>query len=397
MEAGMNALEPQWFYAKEGTTYGPFSAEQLTDLAIAGTIEANTRVMAEGVTEWTPFEKSPLYDQHTDSPKEKAHGFFNNAAEHIQEMTGEEGPVTLSLKDIFSDVFKKHSKQESERIFIAGTAYTTPVLEKVSSTWPRPWLFSRVFAASLFIYAMLYLCALLFNNAYALEGLILIGAFAVPIALIVFFFEANVPRNISIFSVIELFFVGGVAAIAVTLFLYQFIAINHLTVVTAIIIGIIEESGKLIIAALFIRKMRVSYILNGMLIGAVIGAGFAAFESAGYALTCLMSTPDLFQHLIFTRAWSSLGSHAIWTAIAAAGLLIVKKDKPMRMEMFRESRFLQFFATAIILHALWDMPVLTTEFKYVLLILVGWFFIFVIINSGLHQMTRMIRKKAGFR
>lgn len=398
-KARMDGLEPQWFYAKADTTYGPFSAGQMQALAAEGSIEALTRVMAQGMTDWITFEDSELYTahDHSDANNHKGSGFFGSAASRIHDMTGEEGPVTLKFSTFFSDVFKRHSKREGERIFIAGTAYTTPALEKVSSSWPRPWLFSRVFVISLFVYAMLYLCALLFGNPYALEGLILIGAFAVPVALIVFFFEANVPRNISIFSVIELFFVGGVAAIVVTLFLYQFVTINHLSAITAIIIGIIEESGKLIIAALFIRQMRVSYILNGLLIGAVIGAGFAAFESAGYALTYLMSAPALFQHIIFTRAWSSVGSHAIWTAISAAGLLIAKKDRPFSAALFRDTHFLQFFAVAIALHAVWDMPIMASDFKYIILIGIGWFFVFVIINSGLRQLTRIIRQKAGLR
>src|SRR5262249_60599294 len=45
----------------------------------------------------------------------------------------------------------------------------------------------------------------------------------------------------------------------------------------------IEDLAKLIALVLIVRGRRYKYILNGMLFGAAIGAGFACFETAGYA------------------------------------------------------------------------------------------------------------------
>ncbi len=50
-------------------------------------------------------------------------------------------------------------------------------------------------------------------------------------------------------------------------------------------IGLIEEAAKAIIVAVFLFKSkRSNYILDGLLIGAAVGTGFAAFETAGYIL-----------------------------------------------------------------------------------------------------------------
>ena len=48
--------------------------------------------------------------------------------------------------------------------------------------------------------------------------------------------------------------------------------------------GIVEEVAKLLTVVVIMRNVRYKYILNGILFGATVGAGFAAFETAGYAL-----------------------------------------------------------------------------------------------------------------
>src|SRR5262249_46213920 len=48
--------------------------------------------------------------------------------------------------------------------------------------------------------------------------------------------------------------------------------------------GIVEETGKLLAVVLVVRNTKYKYMLNGMVFGAAIGAGFAAFETAGYIM-----------------------------------------------------------------------------------------------------------------
>ena len=51
----------------------------------------------------------------------------------------------LTLKDIFSDVKRKHTPEESARVFIAGTALTTPDESEMLAGWQKPFLFARFF------------------------------------------------------------------------------------------------------------------------------------------------------------------------------------------------------------------------------------------------------------
>jgi len=102
--------------------------------------------------------------------------------------------------NVFSDVFKKHTHEEAERLFIAGTAQTTPNVQNALDIWPKPWLFARIFIVIIICYFGLYLGYDAFENENFLPGLIIMGSFMVPISLLIFFWEMNTPQNISIYQ-----------------------------------------------------------------------------------------------------------------------------------------------------------------------------------------------------
>ena len=91
------------------------------------------------------------------------------------------------------------------------------------------------------------------------------------------------------------------------------------------------------------RSVRYKYILNGILFGATVGAGFAAFETAGYALNEGF-LPGMLQALVNGQSQTAathqgvvlmlqilrlrgvlapLG-HVAWTAVAAGAFWRVK-------------------------------------------------------------------------
>src|SRR5258708_15844184 len=79
---------------------------------------------------------------------------------------------------------------------------------------------------------------------------------------------------------------GGMASVFISLLGYNVSRLDWLGASSA---GIIEELGKLAALILIARGPRYKYILNGLLFGAAVGAGFAAFESAGYAFPAILS------------------------------------------------------------------------------------------------------------
>jgi len=338
-------------------------------------------------------EDSATVEQTARNFPEQVKGTFLHATEKINTMVGEQGKVEVNLRDVFSDVFKKHEKEEGEALFISGTKATTPVESDIPSTWPKPWLFSRVFLILASTYILLYICTFMFENSNALPGLNIIGSFAVPFSLLIFFWEMNAPRNISIYEITKMLFVGGAASLVMTLILFTFFPVYDLDFAGAIIVGIVEEVGKLAVIVYFIHKLRAKFILNGLLIGAAIGAGFAAFESAGYAFNYGSHFGEVAMlNLIFTRAWMSVGAHVVWSAIAGAAFVYAKGEKSVAADQFLDAKFLKLFAVPVILHAVWDMPLYFLHDFYLLfivLIVIAWVFIFTLLSAGLKQIVRV--------
>lgn len=318
-------------------------------------------------------------------------GTISHATQKINSMVGEEGAIDLNLRDVFSGVFKKHSKEEGEILFTSGTRLTTPSERDIPTSWPKPWLFARVFLVLAITYGLLYICTYSFQNINAIPGLFMTGSFAVPFSLLIFFWETNAPRNISIYEVTKMFFIGGTSSLVITLFLYSFFSPDNVNVTGSVIIGMIEELGKLVIIAYFIYKANTKYILNGLLIGAAIGAGFASFESAGYAFRALaLDGSQTMQTIIFERAWTSIGTHTVWAAISGGALVYVKGIQSLKTEHFFSGKFIRIFLVPVALHSLWDIPIETMAYlRFIILILIAWLFIFSFINAGLKQIMRI--------
>ena len=56
-----------------------------------------------------------------------------------------------------------------------------------------------------------------------------------------------------------------------------------------------------------------------------MGAGFAVFETAGYAMR--MSSMEQAIQILFVRGGLSVGGHVVWTAIAGAALMAMRRPE----------------------------------------------------------------------
>lgn len=335
--------------------------------------------------------------QNTDL-KHEARSLFDNATKSIGRLAGNDESLNLNLKDMFSEVFKPHTKNEADEIFIAGTAKTTPAICDISEEWGKPWLFSRVlFIAFTVTFIGLWVMAAFFNNTNAIPGLIFIGALTVPLSGLFFFYESNAFKNISIFEVIIMFFIGGVFSLLSTMVLYRFVVFSDqferfgsLTFFDAFLVGLVEETGKALIIVYFVNKLKTNKILNGLLIGAAIGAGFAVFESAGYILNFALGENVPLLDIVFTRAWTAIGGHLVWSAIVGAAIVIAKEQHGFEFKDILDKRFLIFFLSAVGLHGIWDtsLTILGSDtLKIFILIVVVWILVFILMGAGLKQVN----------
>lgn len=374
VQCGTKAIYEGKFCTKCGFEIAQYQSEQ----QVIEPLTVTTAVLEEA-----PVKSVPVQVKET----------FLQATEKVNAMVGEQGSIDVNLRDVFSAVFQKHDKEEGEMLFISGTSLTTPIERDISTSWPKPWLFSRIFVMLSLAYVFLYVSTFVFQNSNAVPGLIIVGSFAVPFSLLIFFWEMNAPRNISIYETAQMFFVGGTASLVFTLFLFSVFPVYDLDYSGAIAVGVLEETGKLAIIIYFIKKLNPKFILNGLLIGATIGAGFAAFETAGYAYNFLVEIgEDAMISTIFLRGWMAIGTHIVWSAIAGAALVYVKGESALENNHVTNAKFLQLFAVPVILHSVWDMPLYFLAHYYALyivLIFIAWIFILAFINAGLKQIGRL--------
>jgi len=307
--------------------------------------------------------------------------FFGSIGERISEVAGVEKIEGFKPGEMFSEIWRKRTDEEMEEYFAVGTAGDTPKLADVDTNWPKPWLFFKTFILSALVYAGLVFAYNQFNNDNLIPGLLVIGSFVMPFTLLILFFEVNVLRNVPLYQVLKLLFLGGVLSLMVSLFLYQWTKAGQAQGWGgAFGAGFVEETGKAAALLLVLNKSKYRWTLNGMLFGAAVGAGFAGFESAGYAYTYGIAN-------ITTRAWLALlGGHVLWTALVGGALWRVRGDQKFDWNMLLDPRFLRVFVLAALMHAIWDSPLDWPMYlKYICLGFVVWVALLSYIQTGLRQ------------
>lgn len=323
--------------------------------------------------------------------------------QHFGGILGIEGLKDFKLKNIFSSVFKKHSMVEMEEQLVTGTSKNIPAITEIETDWAKPWLFSRFILISVILSVVLVLSFRLWPNPKVVPGLMFIGAFAMPLATLIFFLEMNAPRNISIFLVLALLFVGGIASLMVTTLINDKLEFIDKTFGVAGA-ALIEEPAKILIVIWIMGKMaRYKWLLNGLLFGAAIGTGFGAFESAGYAFDQIIM-PYIRGVQVFNfegvvdsivlRGLLAPFMHVIWTANAAGALWLVKGERKFSWSMVKDTRFLRVFVSSIVLHFTWNsnfgiikIPMFD-DVKYLLLGFIAWTIAFMLIQTGLKQLNK---------
>lgn len=308
------------------------------------------------------------------------------------EFFGKVSMDTLSFQDIFTDVFKHHSIKEGETLFLAGTLETTPKESEMLSQWKKPWLFARVFLIGLLLTVAFYWLSK--STSTAIAGYYFVAASFVPITVLIFFWEMNIPRNIPLYYIIMVFFCGGALSLVVTMLLNN--VIPQPESMGASFAALVEEPAKIIAIAVFLRNPQKKYILNGILIGAAVGAGFAAFESAGYIFNFSASYSDLV-HMAIVRGYGNIGGHALYAAIAGGALAMVKKNESLSLQHFMSIDFWKFAVISIVIHYInnsnfYLMSIGPIELGRVLLEIACWVAVFILMKYGMNQILDISNK-----
>jgi RsiW-degrading membrane proteinase PrsW (M82 family) len=189
------------------------------------------------------------------------------------------------------------------------------------------------------------------SNANLVPTLILIGSFLVPFSVVLFVAE-RISSSITVTHLMVAFFVSGVSGILGASLLEA--SLNP-SVWLYLVVGFIEEFVKGVLLVVIGRTLVPKTARQGALVGAVVGAGFAAFESAGYAFNATITSQGLnlvalLQTEVIRAVLTPLG-HVLWTALLGAAIFAASRDGVRYRLTFG---VVAVFVGVSILHGLWD-------------------------------------------
>ena len=302
-----------------------------------------------------------------------------------------EGLGAFNFSRFFGGINKPHTVEEIEESLIVGTQSTTPKIEDISLDYPQPWLFFRLVTVSVVLFYAFVFAYYAFENINLVPGLIFSGSFAVPISTLFLFYELNIRRNIPLWQIMRLVLFGGILSIFIALILFE----NTETLSYAFgasAAGLVEEPAKLGALLILMRGERIKkypYILNGLLLGAAVGCGFAVFESAGYALnTALTSSVDKMIENIQIRGILSPFAHIVWTAVSGAAMWRVLKGGNFKFKLLQQNEFKKPFLVIVICHFIWNTGLNLPFFgKYIICGGVAWVVALSLVNLGIKQIA----------
>jgi RsiW-degrading membrane proteinase PrsW (M82 family) len=221
-----------------------------------------------------------------------------------------------------------------------------------AAAWIRWGYWWRVLLVGLGLYVAGILVLLLSHNPNLYPTIIMLGSFMIPVAYVSFFYERRHLSRLTLPTVSLGFLYGGLLGVFAASILEP-LFIRNLSFLAAFQVGAIEEFVKILGVLVIARRRGHDSELDGLLLGAAAGMGFAALESMGYAFVALIQSGGSLSTTVIVMLirglFSPLG-HGTWTAILVG-------------VMFRESRAGHFrinravigaYLTVVILHGLWD-------------------------------------------
>ena len=190
------------------------------------------------------------------------------------------------------------------------------------------------------------------NNPNLFRTVALIGNFLVPVSYVAFFYERRHMSQVTLVSTARAFFYGGVLGVLAAAVLEP-VFIRRLTLLATFEVGLIEEAAKILGVFVVARHHRHDSEIDGVILGAAAGMGFAALESSGYVFTAFVESGGSLSALVLVTLLRGLLSpvgHGTWTAILAS--VLFREGRPTSFRLDRA--VLGAYLTVSLLHGLWD-------------------------------------------
>jgi len=234
----------------------------------------------------------------------------------------------------------------------------------------------RMFSLGLVAYLAVSLALLHTSNLHLVPLQLLLASALVPIVFVIFCWEQSAFADMPPAVVGATFMTGAIVGLTIAALVEPVLlplasrrSIGSIELTTALLIGLCEETAKVVAVAWFLRDRRIRSELDGLILGAAAGMGFAALETAGYGFVAFLtnfeiaaSNPtvtlqfaigtgihDMNVQLLLRMSLAIFG-HGVWTAIVCAAIWRERGQSTFRLT----PGVVAVFAAAVGLHALWD-------------------------------------------
>jgi RsiW-degrading membrane proteinase PrsW (M82 family) len=191
------------------------------------------------------------------------------------------------------------------------------------------------------------------RDTVLLPTVIILGSFLVPVSMVVLAVSRRREGHLSAEALVVGFVGGGtIGLVFAALTEVYFLPSAH---GTFLLVGIIEEVAKALVLVGVGYGITPRGVRDGMALGATVGAGFAAFESSGYALQTYLNHADDRPVLDIAetetlRALLAPFGHITWTALLGGALFAASRTEAFRIT----ARVLWTLIGIVLLHAAWD-------------------------------------------
>jgi RsiW-degrading membrane proteinase PrsW (M82 family) len=240
-------------------------------------------------------------------------------------------------------------------VAVAGTPTPTPALPAEREQFVM--VPTRVWKLLLGVGALVWIVAAviteLTDDDILVPTVIIVGSFIVPVTVAAFALSREREGYLTTEEVLLGFLAAGTLGVITTALLEVYLL--PAAAGTFIAVGFIEEVGKGAVLLAVAHQVRHREPRDGMVLGAVVGAGFAAFESAGYALKAMIDNlqdrplVNILETEAFRAVLAPFG-HITWTALLGGALFASSRAGRLHLT----ARLAATFAGVVTLHAIWD-------------------------------------------
>jgi RsiW-degrading membrane proteinase PrsW (M82 family) len=212
---------------------------------------------------------------------------------------------------------------------------------------------ARIFVSGLVLWSATVAVTFATGNVNLVPTIILLGSFLVPVAFVTYAF-GHADEVVTAQRIFTAFVYGGMLGVLGASVL-EAALLRQPSGPAYLWVGLVEEAVKLAALWLLARRLPRYTMRDGIVLGAAVGFGFAAFESAGYAFNALFtaggpSLLNLVETEVLRGILAPLG-HGLWTAILGGTLFAVAAR---RGRLRLSGAVLGWYVVVALLHGLWD-------------------------------------------